>query len=374
MNAFMIFARRRRPQVSAANQMMRTGEISKILSKEWNTMPLSEKQFYLDQAKKLKENFNSKYPDYVYRRRPNNSRKKRRNDAAPYDLHDFEDFDSVSPVEPHPHQHSLAHGGGYPRLPFPSFTAEPSSYYPSRHPSYDTPVNPAAAYGPTSTSLYHDDDPHFTGSLWPHAPLPSSTKFLDGPSAFPSKLDGFPTAKMDMYPRLGGTSWNQHPHHNHQSHHGHHASSLSSRRGTMHPAPLPLSHHTGHTRHWSDSTTSASSVSPPSSAGSGAFPASVTGATATAGYSTTTSASNNSSATNNFATLTAPFYPQTTANSGTNAGSPASIASNSPGATGAAYYSSAAETQRSTYANGTLALSPQGLQWPGSSIRTKAEL
>jgi hypothetical protein len=40
MNAFMIFARRRRPQVSAANQMMRTGEISKILSKEWNTMPM----------------------------------------------------------------------------------------------------------------------------------------------------------------------------------------------------------------------------------------------------------------------------------------------------------------------------------------------
>lgn len=40
MNAFMIFARRRRPQVSAANQMMRTGEISKILSKEWNSMAM----------------------------------------------------------------------------------------------------------------------------------------------------------------------------------------------------------------------------------------------------------------------------------------------------------------------------------------------
>jgi transcription factor SOX9 (SOX group E) len=40
MNAFMIFARRRRPQVSAKNQSMRTGEISKILSKEWNAMEL----------------------------------------------------------------------------------------------------------------------------------------------------------------------------------------------------------------------------------------------------------------------------------------------------------------------------------------------
>ncbi|THU98222.1 sex determining region Y, partial [Dendrothele bispora CBS 962.96] len=64
MNAFMIFARRRRPQVSSENQSMRTGEISKILSKEWTSMPASEKQFYLDQAKQLKETFNSKYPDY----------------------------------------------------------------------------------------------------------------------------------------------------------------------------------------------------------------------------------------------------------------------------------------------------------------------
>lgn len=38
MNAFMIFARRRRPQVSAENQAMRTGEVSKILSREWNGM------------------------------------------------------------------------------------------------------------------------------------------------------------------------------------------------------------------------------------------------------------------------------------------------------------------------------------------------
>ncbi|EGN94289.1 hypothetical protein SERLA73DRAFT_162951 [Serpula lacrymans var. lacrymans S7.3] len=82
MNAFMIFARRRRPQVSAENQSMRTGEISKILSREWVAMDMSEKQFYLDQAKLLKENFNNKYPDYVYRRRPNNTRKKRRTDPG----------------------------------------------------------------------------------------------------------------------------------------------------------------------------------------------------------------------------------------------------------------------------------------------------
>lgn len=38
MNAFMIFARKRRPELAAENAAMRTGEISKILSKEWNAM------------------------------------------------------------------------------------------------------------------------------------------------------------------------------------------------------------------------------------------------------------------------------------------------------------------------------------------------
>ncbi|EIW75814.1 hypothetical protein CONPUDRAFT_85076 [Coniophora puteana RWD-64-598 SS2] len=102
MNAFMIFARRRRPQVAAENQSLRTGEVSKILSKEWTQMAISEKQFYLDQAKQLKDNFNLKYPDYVYRRRPNNSRRKRRSDSgtdhASHDDGHTPEYSDVSPV------------------------------------------------------------------------------------------------------------------------------------------------------------------------------------------------------------------------------------------------------------------------------------
>ncbi|KAG9311236.1 hypothetical protein JVU11DRAFT_8313 [Chiua virens] len=112
MNAFMIFARRRRPQVAAENQSMRTGEVSKILSREWNNMSLSDKQFYLDQAKILKDNFNQKYPDYVYKRRPNNSRKRRKPDPSPSlsadhastsdlvdDFSGNADYSDVSPVD-----------------------------------------------------------------------------------------------------------------------------------------------------------------------------------------------------------------------------------------------------------------------------------
>lgn len=83
MNAFMIFARKRRPMVSSEQPTMRTGEISKILSKEWSEMRKEDKQFYLDQAKKLKDTFNTRWPDYVYRRRPNNSRKRRKLGGSP---------------------------------------------------------------------------------------------------------------------------------------------------------------------------------------------------------------------------------------------------------------------------------------------------
>ncbi|KAG6879194.1 hypothetical protein C0992_004497 [Termitomyces sp. T32_za158] len=79
----------RRPQVSAENQAMRTGEISKILSKEWNSMETASGSLK-EQARLLKDNFNLKYPDYVYRRRPNNTRRKRKPDAPgqrPPDTH-----------------------------------------------------------------------------------------------------------------------------------------------------------------------------------------------------------------------------------------------------------------------------------------------
>lgn len=72
-------------------------------------MDMNDKKFYLDQAKKLKDNFNNKYPDYVYRRRPNNSRRKRKPEAeaqSPIDPSSTGDTDETSyddassPIEP----------------------------------------------------------------------------------------------------------------------------------------------------------------------------------------------------------------------------------------------------------------------------------
>ncbi|EMD41279.1 hypothetical protein CERSUDRAFT_109878 [Gelatoporia subvermispora B] len=170
MNAFMIFARKRRPEISAANQMMRTGDISKVLSKEWNTMDMSEKKFYLDQAKKLKDNFNSKYPDYVYRRRPNNSRKKRKPDAGqqsptdaspPGEIDDMS-LEELSPVEgedaaiqpsPHDHQYPRSHLLGA-SLSYEGADSLTTSHAPSVY-DYPVPELPSGPFGHHPASRIH---------------------------------------------------------------------------------------------------------------------------------------------------------------------------------------------------------------------------
>ncbi|EAU87145.2 hypothetical protein CC1G_05834 [Coprinopsis cinerea okayama7 len=148
MNAFMIFARRRRPQVSAENQSLRTGEVSKLLSKEWSTMPASEKQFYQEQAKLLKDSFNSKYPDYVYRRRPNNSRRRRRSDAslkAPDDITGDMGDDAISP------------GGGFDSPTDPDDHFDAGSDHSYSRLSHEPPLfgDPSGIKYPAARSAHH---------------------------------------------------------------------------------------------------------------------------------------------------------------------------------------------------------------------------
>ena len=156
---------------------MRTGEVSKILSREWNGMSLvrtllhirrqvshhhfhdqSDKQFYLDQAKILKDNFNQKYPDYVYKRRPNNSRKRRKPDPSPglpadhasssEPIDDYStnaDCSDVSPVDVADMDDPRA-GGQETDVRYASLPADPSGgTYPATQPrasSYHPPDSP----------------------------------------------------------------------------------------------------------------------------------------------------------------------------------------------------------------------------------------
>jgi len=86
MNAFMIFARHRRPAIQAKEPGLKTGEISKRLSHDWKNLPEEDKSHYLEQAKLLKDEFHSRFPEYVYKRRPNNTGK-RRSSTSQQQLH-----------------------------------------------------------------------------------------------------------------------------------------------------------------------------------------------------------------------------------------------------------------------------------------------
>ncbi|KAF8205970.1 hypothetical protein K438DRAFT_1931773 [Mycena galopus ATCC 62051] len=174
MNAFMIFARRRRPQVSAENQSMRTGDISKILSQEWKAMLPGDKAFYLAQAKQLKETFNTRYPDYVYRRRPNNTRKRRpaptSSSAHPHSRADTDDATEESSPDaetPPPLPDSHLHSARYPPQSAPPY----DSRYPSS--SYASSSMYGNGYGayPSHSSSHHGG--HVRTSSYPYPPSSS---------------------------------------------------------------------------------------------------------------------------------------------------------------------------------------------------------
>ncbi|KAK9719622.1 High mobility group, variant 2 [Basidiobolus ranarum] len=82
MNAFLIYASERRPQLQQADPTMTTAAQSKILGDEWAKMDESRKLEYVERARTLKTEFLETNPDYVYTRRPNNTKKKYRRRSA----------------------------------------------------------------------------------------------------------------------------------------------------------------------------------------------------------------------------------------------------------------------------------------------------
>ncbi|KAF7303605.1 HMG box domain-containing protein [Mycena indigotica] len=216
MNAFMIFARRRRPQVSAENQSMRTGDISKILSQEWKSMAASEKQFYQNQAKLLKENFNSKYPDYVYKRRPNNSRKKRKPEnaaigGAPRDRDTDEaesspDAEDAVPLPDHGRGSYYGSGGSssyggsgssYGHHPYNGYSGSAHTHH---HRSTSYPYPPHDTYRTSSSYNEPSNLPRLLSS--PYYPPPSSSHSHSSSSYDPSTSPHLGLRKAQSNPAI----------------------------------------------------------------------------------------------------------------------------------------------------------------------------
>ena len=53
--------------MASINPKLHNSEISKLLGYTWKLLPDEDKRPFIDQAKKLKEIHNSKYPNYKYK-------------------------------------------------------------------------------------------------------------------------------------------------------------------------------------------------------------------------------------------------------------------------------------------------------------------
>ncbi|KIO33681.1 hypothetical protein M407DRAFT_17636, partial [Tulasnella calospora MUT 4182] len=187
MNAFMIYARRRRPEVSQDYPSLRTGEISKLLSKEWSGMSQAKKKTFLDLAKKLKDRFNLAHPEYVYKRRPNNSRKKRKNSNAHSTTPVLEQQQTVTGPVPIVASHGPEVMGGL--LHHPHGYGGYDEYHPHHH------------HGQQQHPSHH----RAGGSLSPPQDLGLSGYTLDAPSGVPG-----PSGRSSRSSRMSVSS-QQHP-------------------------------------------------------------------------------------------------------------------------------------------------------------------
>ena len=134
--------------------------------------PQSQKQVYLDQAKRLKDIFNSMYPDYVYRRRPNDVRKGRKNDAGPLLMTDPEDLSGYDPSPIDGDGLDGRHPSHY------SFNGQNSELSPASLDEMFPHVNSSALH----SSYPYPQSHHPLDSGYPHRPSLQSLPFPHGSS------------------------------------------------------------------------------------------------------------------------------------------------------------------------------------------------
>lgn len=67
MNAFMVWAQKRRKELAEEYPKMHNSEISKRLGKEWKEMSNAAKEPFQRKSKELREEHMKKYPDYKYK-------------------------------------------------------------------------------------------------------------------------------------------------------------------------------------------------------------------------------------------------------------------------------------------------------------------
>eukprot|EP00274_Cyanoptyche_gloeocystis_P004542 CAMPEP_0196653042 /NCGR_PEP_ID=MMETSP1086-20130531/2606_1 /TAXON_ID=77921 /ORGANISM="Cyanoptyche gloeocystis , Strain SAG4.97" /LENGTH=564 /DNA_ID=CAMNT_0041984007 /DNA_START=34 /DNA_END=1728 /DNA_ORIENTATION=+ len=76
-NSFLVFSNVYRPKLRAEHKNMSNAEVSKLLGEKWKNLSASEKQKYVEQAHRIKQEFNAMHPDYVYTKTPRRNKKRK---------------------------------------------------------------------------------------------------------------------------------------------------------------------------------------------------------------------------------------------------------------------------------------------------------
>ena len=71
MNAFMLWSKLRRREISKNDPTIHNAQISKLLGEEWKVLPLEEKQPFLTESQKLMVKHKREHPNYRYKPRKN---------------------------------------------------------------------------------------------------------------------------------------------------------------------------------------------------------------------------------------------------------------------------------------------------------------
>lgn len=82
MNAFMVWAREKRPEIAKKFPDLNNAEVSEKLGSAWNALDVKDKQPYYDEAQRLKAEHQRLYPDWVYEPKP----KKQKQPVTPQHL------------------------------------------------------------------------------------------------------------------------------------------------------------------------------------------------------------------------------------------------------------------------------------------------
>lgn len=216
-SAYFIYMRIRRAQFANANPHLSTGDLSKILGKEWGALPADKKEPWSELYERLMRAFKKKYPDYQYERGGKRSKKRRSRSDPPHPgALRLVNIPRTAMVHPGPHSavHTSHHSPRYLPYPHPGqgiFYAQQQQHLqqmqmqqhqmppPSGHPQQQAPyyrseqmVQYSPTYTPATYQPMHEPQPlPVDPQMYMHQPPQQQYQWHQAPEPLPAPTPSY---------------------------------------------------------------------------------------------------------------------------------------------------------------------------------------